>query len=257
MLDPSKYSPDRSIPAKIKRRLTLWHKAKPMLHMPQRGIVTFTFDDFPKSAAQHGMDILGKYDVSGTYYTCTGMLGHTNVMGEMYDEGDLDTLIKAGHEIGSHTHTHLDCAQVSRETVREEIETNLGALAQMTDASPRHFAWPYGETTKRNKAGMDDLITTARGILPGINRKGSDLMQLTSFELTPDQWTSERAAKAIETTARGGGWTIIFTHDVREACSPFGTMPKALEGLVRQARDAGLDILPMAEAYNQIQAEAA
>ncbi|MEM9054195.1 MAG: polysaccharide deacetylase family protein [Pseudomonadota bacterium] len=229
-----------------------------MAHTPRRGIVSFTFDDFPKSAAQYGMDILGQYDVSGTYYTCTGMQGHTNVMGEMYDEEDLESLIKAGHEIGSHTHSHLDCARVPYATVREEIETNQNALAEsQARVLARHFAWPYGETTVRNKTGLDDLIVTARGILPGINGKGSDLMQLTSFELTPDQWTTDRAAKAIETSARRGGWTIVFTHDVREACSPFGTTPKALRELVRLARDADVDILPMAGAYTQIEAEAA
>lgn len=257
MMDPSKYSPDRSLPAKIKRRLTYWRVAQPMAHTPARGIVSFTFDDFPKSAAQHGADVLASRDVSGTYYTCTGMRGHTNVMGQIYDIEDLDVLSAAGHEIGAHTHSHLDCSTVDPVTVRREIEQNLGRLQAMDQHQAiSHFAWPYGETTLKNKSNISDLVSTARGILPGINTKGSDLMQLGAFELTPDDWTTERAAKAIEQTARHGGWTIIFTHDVRQNPSPFGTKPEALKRLVNQSKDAGLDVLSMSAALAQIQTEA-
>lgn len=257
MLDPSKYSPDRSLPAKIKRRLTYWRAAKPMGHTPNRGIVSFTFDDFPKSAAEYGAEALASEDVPGTYYVCTGMRGHTNVMGEMYDEADLHALSAAGHEIGAHTHSHLDCSRVNAATVRSEIEQNLDGLDAMRQgAAVAHFAWPYGETTRENKGKIGDLVSTARGILPGINGKGSDLMQLGAFELTPDQWTTERAANAIERTARKGGWTIIFTHDVRRNPSPFGTTPEALKRLVKLSQDAGLDVLSMSAAYAQIQTEA-
>lgn len=258
MLDPSKYSPDRSLPAKIKRRLTYWRPAKPMAHTPKRGIVSFTFDDFPKSAAQYGADALVSADVRGTYYVCTGMRGHMNIMGQMYDAPDLETLALAGHEIGAHTHSHLDCSRVSAATVRGEIEQNLGDLKTLGQTQPiRHFAWPYGETTLDNKRKITDQVATARGILPGINSKGSDLMQLGAFELTPDAWTTMRAIKAIERTARKGGWTIIFTHDVQANPSPFGTTGEVLKRLVKASKDAGLDVLPVADAYAQIQVEGA
>ena len=254
MLDPSQYSPDRSFSAKIKRRLTYWQAARPMAQTPAQGIVSFTFDDFPKSAAQYGADVLARYDALGTYYACTGMREQTNIMGEMYGEDDLQKLSSMGHDIGLHTHSHLDCARVNSATVRDEIDQNIDGLNALNRIPlVSHFAWPYGETTHKNKSSIGDLVSTARGSLPGINRKGSDLMQLSAFELTPDDKTTERAASAIKQTARKGGWTIIFTHDVRPQPSPFGTTPDALEQLVKLSRDAGLHVLPISNAFSHIQ----
>jgi peptidoglycan/xylan/chitin deacetylase (PgdA/CDA1 family) len=141
-LDPSKYNPDRSFPAKIKRRLTLWRVAKPMPTTPRKGIISFTFDDFPKSAAQHGAEAMDMIGASATYYTCTGMAGHTNVMGDIFTADDIAPLIKAGHEIGTHTETHLDCARVDTETIRSEISTNAANLEAIIGKTPEpHFAW--------------------------------------------------------------------------------------------------------------------
>jgi peptidoglycan/xylan/chitin deacetylase (PgdA/CDA1 family) len=256
-LDPSKYNPDRSFPAKIKRRLTLWRVAKPMPTTPRKGIISFTFDDFPKSAAQHGAEAMDMIGASATYYTCTGMAGHTNVMGDIFTADDIAPLIKAGHEIGTHTETHLDCARVDTETMRSEISTNAANLEAIIGKTPEpHFAWPYGETHFSGKSSIGDIVSTARGILPGINRKGSDLMQLRSFELTPEDWTTDRASKAIEQAARSGGWVTIFTHDVRKDPSAYGTTPAALQRLAKQASDSGADVLNISAAYEKITGEA-
>ncbi|MEM7492296.1 MAG: polysaccharide deacetylase family protein [Pseudomonadota bacterium] len=254
MIDPSLYSPDRSLPAKLKRRLTYWRAAKPMRQTPRRGMISFTFDDFPKSAAQYGANALEDADAKGTFYTCTGMMGKTNLMGDMYNADDLEALASRGHEIAAHTHNHIDCGRVDPATVRSEICHNLAELqALKAPTNLPHFAWPYGETTLTNKTKINDLVCTARGILPGINKKGSDLMQLGAFELTPDQWTTKRAADAIEATAQKGGWTIIFTHDVRKNPSAFGTTPESVRHLAKQSRDAGLDILTMSEAFARLE----
>ena len=256
-LDPSKYTPDRSIPAKIIRRMTQWRTVKPMPVTPRTGIVSFTFDDFPKSAGQYGAEIMDGIGASATYYTCTGMAGHKNVMGEIFEADDLMPLIEAGHEIGTHTETHLDCSRVDANTIREEIETNTEHLTEILGEAPKlHFAWPYGETHIGGKRAVRSKIDTARGILPGTNRKGSDLMQLRSYELTPDDWTTDRAAKAIEDVATNGGWVTIFTHDVRSNPSPFGTTPDALKRLAKLSRDSGAQVMNMSEAYAQMMREA-
>lgn len=255
-LDPSKYTPDRSLAAKLKRRLTQWRAARPMPANPHQPIVTFSFDDFPKSAADYGADALAAIGATGTYYASTGMAGTRNLTGDLFTTSDLTMLAQAGHEIGAHTENHLDCAQASPARVRREIAVNQIKLAAMVPTHPaQNFAWPYGETQFRAKADIADLVTTARGILPGINRKGTDLMQLRAFELSPEDWTTARAAKAIETAAHTPGWVIIFTHDVRPNPSPFGTTPDALARLTRLAHDSGAQVLTMAGALAQIQTE--
>ena len=256
-LDPAEYAPDRSIPAKFIRRFTQWRTVKPMPVTPRNGIVSFTFDDFPKSAAQHGADAMDAIGASATYYTCTGMAGHRNVMGEIFEANDLRPLLEAGHEIGTHTETHLDCSRVDTKTIEQELEANTKNLTEILGEAPKsHFAWPYGETHVGGKNAARAKVDTARGILPGTNRTGSDLMQLRSYELTPDDWTTKRAAQAIEDVAQNGGWVTIFTHDVRRTPSPFGTTPDALRKLAKLSRDSGAQVLNMSEAYTQMMREA-
>jgi len=56
----------------ILRRLT---RAAPIRIDVPGGLVSFTFDDFPKSAALNGASILEKYQARRTFYGCLGMMG--------------------------------------------------------------------------------------------------------------------------------------------------------------------------------------
>jgi hypothetical protein len=46
-------------------------------------------------------------------------------------------------------------------------------------------------------------------------------------------------------------WLIVFTHDVEENASPYGCQPKELDRLIRLARSADLEILPVGSALAQ------
>jgi len=223
---------------------------------PQRAIISFTFDDFPRTAATYGAEALDHIGAKGTYYTCTGMAGMTNILGDMFTNEDIEALHTAGHEIAAHTHTHLDCGRATNKVVQSDVDQNLDVLSAIGQADVRHFAWPYGETQIAAKTDIANKVQTARGIMPGINRKGADMMQLRSMELTPDTWTAQRASKAIENVARTGGWLTIFTHDVRDTPSPFGVTPATLKSLARLAKDSGADVLTIGAAYDKIMAEA-
>ena len=75
------------------------------------GVVSFTFDDFPRSAWVNGGAILEKYDRRGTYYTAMGMAGTANNLGPLFDLDDLRAAHAHGHEIACHTYHHRDCAR--------------------------------------------------------------------------------------------------------------------------------------------------
>lgn len=253
MLDSSRYTPDRSYRAKVQRRVTQWRCVKPLEKTPREAIVSFTFDDFPRSAGEAGAAALEACDARGTYYVASSMARQTNVMGEMYGPDDLARLSKAGHEIAAHTHLHLDCSRVAPTQVADELNLNRDALSAFgVDGSVSQFAWPYGETSFEAKKALAGQVESARGILPGVNRKGADLMQLRAFELTPDAATEERASAGIRQAVKSGGWVIVFTHDVRDEPSPFGTRPEVLQALVQQARDSGARVLPVSEALQAI-----
>lgn len=247
------YQPDRSLVGKVRRRLTRWHVARPLEVAPRRSYVCFTFDDFPRSAADTGAEILDEAGARGCFYACTGMAGTRGHIGELFDERDITALTAAGHEIGAHTETHLDCARAAPKEVLADVDRNLVRLQAMGLSEPvRQFAWPYGETRAPLKTWLESRFDAVRGVLPGANRKGSDLMQLSAYELDADEASLDRAAAAIERAAREPAWLFVFTHDVRNAHSDWGTTPQALRRLVRLARDTGAELVTPSMALEAI-----
>lgn len=247
------YVPDRSLAAKIRRRLTRWQVAAPLSVQPRETYICFTFDDFPKSAGDTGAEILDEVGAKGGYYACTGMAGTTGTMGDLFDERDLAPLTAAGHEICAHTESHIDCARTSMKDVLIDIDTNLARLREMGHTLPvTQFAWPYGETSAGLKPALTTKFEAVRGILPGVNNKGADLMQLSAYELDADEASTARAAAAIEAAARNPTWLFVFTHDVRQNGSPWGTTPDSLRRLVRLARDTGANLVTPSRAVQEI-----
>lgn len=250
---PSTYQPNVSLLGKVQRRLTQWRTAQPMQNGPSKTIVSFTFDDFPRSAVENGATLLENAGARGTFYACSSVMDQTNDMGALFTKDDILSLIERGHEIGAHTHTHLDCAQADTKTALADIETNLEALKALGVTSEiTQFAYPYGETRTQLKSELKDRFQTARGVLSGLNKQGSDLMQLRSYELDSDPGNAQRALNAIKASAHTPAWITIFTHDVRDDHSPFGTSPKTLQSLISAAVDIDADILTMSQAYSKI-----
>ncbi len=255
-LDPVYYHPAQSLPARINRQLTQWKAVVPMPKTPDRPIVSFAFDDFPISAAENGTRALEDVNAKATFYVCSGLAGHTTMLGKMYTADTLIDLHKSGHDIAAHSHAHLDCGVANSRTIQVDLTQNLVALRDFIDASaPRHYAWPYGETQPEVKLALKDSMATARGMQAGINRKGSDMMQLRAYGITPDEQSVERAEQAIGKVSRTNGWVIIFTHDVCKTPSALGATPNTISYLAKLARDAGAEILTVSEAYRLLKTQ--
>ena len=59
------------------------------------------------------------------------------------DWRDVETLLRQGHEIGSHTMNHLDLGQLDNTRLQDEISRSYELLRERTGMA-RHFSWPYG-----------------------------------------------------------------------------------------------------------------
>ncbi len=245
------YSPARSISAKLQRRLIQWKAVAPLASSPASSLVSFTFDDFPKSAADTGADILEAVGARGTYYACSRFSGQSNIVGDLFDERDIAALAKAGHEIGSHTRGHIDCAQTPVEIALADIENGDADLAAMGGPAPiTQFAYPFGETRLALKRALKGRYRGARGVLFGMNQRGSDALQLRAIEIDADSSSHARAMNAIDYAARKPVWLVFFTHDVRASASPFGVTPSTLKQISIAVRDAGLPMATMSGAMD-------
>jgi peptidoglycan/xylan/chitin deacetylase (PgdA/CDA1 family) len=246
------YQPSRSLPARLERRVVQWRTAS-RLPGPRRPIVSFTFDDFPKSAGDTGADIVEGIGGRACFYACSSMAGIQTVSGEMFDSQDIAALTRAGHEIGGHTRSHLDCARAGLEDVLSDISGGIEDLRAMGLRDPvRQFAYPFGETGYGLKRALADRFDGARGILGGLNGPGNDRVQLRAVELDGDEDSLPRALSLLEEAMRRPAWMIVFTHDVRAKPGPWGVQPAILRKLAHAVRDAGAAVLTPSQAIDEI-----
>src|SRR6266404_852567 len=89
-----------------------------------RSIVSFTFDDFPKSAYRRGGEILSRYGARGTYYASFKLLGSTDATGEYFERADIEDLLGEGHELGCHTFSHRNHLLQRASLIRREFDQN-------------------------------------------------------------------------------------------------------------------------------------
>ena len=148
------YSADRSLKGKLRRRITRLQATRAAAADPPGPMVSICFDDAPVSAALEGARILQARGVKGTYFISMGLAGQDGPMGPNADAGQVRALMQAGHEIGCHTFSHLDCGQAPAGLAAGDVEQNLQALEALGAPEPQTFAYPYGDVSAPAKAAL-------------------------------------------------------------------------------------------------------
>lgn len=211
------------------------------------GVVSFTFDDFPRSAWTEGGAILEQHDCRGTYYAAMGLAGTENHLGPMFHSEDLRDIHARGHEIACHTFSHLDCSRAPAAEIAVEIDRNGAALSRGLDgAMPINFAYPYGAVSLAAKRALAPRFVACRGTGRGINHGAVDLADLLSTAIYDQTFDQAALRRLIDGNRERGGWLIFYTHDVRETPSDFGCTPLQLKAVVARAARAGA-VLPVGD----------
>jgi peptidoglycan/xylan/chitin deacetylase (PgdA/CDA1 family) len=211
-------------------------------------IVSFSFDDFPRTAYTVGGGILKGLGVRGTYYAAIGVMNTSNELGDLFRPEDLISLIADGHEVASHTFSHISCRSVSCSAFREEIEKGRRAIQEITGvADSGNFAYPFGDVTLKAKKAFGPHMISCRSIFPGFNGPNVDLNLLRANCLCGDLDKSEQVQKLILENNKRNSWLIFYSHDVRLRFSAFGCSPSLFELAVSFAVRQGSRILTIGE----------
>ena len=245
------YHADPSLKGKLRRRLVRMQSTRPAPAGPLRPMVSFSFDDAPSSAAQAGAQILQARGVRGTYFVCMGLAGQDGPMGRNLDAAEVRTLVGAGHEIGCHTFSHLDCGQAPPGLATGDVQQNLEALRAAGAPEPETFAYPYGDVSAPAKAALAGRFSLLRALHHGVIRQGSDLNQAPGVGIE-GPGAEEVVRGWLQRVLADPAWLIIYTHDVRENPSPFGCTPDALSRLLDEALEGGADVVTVAEGCRRI-----
>lgn len=230
----------RSPIAGARRRALCAFARREVLIPSDRPLISFSFDDFPRTALTIGGSILRDAGACGTYYTAPGLENTLNDLGPQFRREDLVDLLAAGHELASHTYSHTSARTTNIGRYFDEVEKGYRVLTETLGLkASRQFAYPYGEVTFRVKRTVAPNMESCRGIWPGLNGPRVDLNLLRANHLYGDidQLAIPRAL--IHENAKRRSWLIFYTHDVRPNPSPFGCTPTFLERVVHLAVESG------------------
>jgi peptidoglycan/xylan/chitin deacetylase (PgdA/CDA1 family) len=221
---------------------------RPFLINSRQPLISFTFDDFPRSALLAGGSILGRFGLAGTYYASLGIMGDETLSGQIFVERDLTTLIEQGHELGCHTFSHRDSWDTDTAEFENAIIENRAALRRLLpDAEFKSFSYPISPPRPMTKAMVANYFSCCRAGGQTLNVGEADLNQLSAYFLEKSRNVAQEVKHLIDRNRRVRGWLIFATHDISDHPTPFGCTPDFFEQVVEYAASSGARILPVAK----------
>ena len=191
-------------------------------------MVSFTFDDLPKSAATTGAASLEAHGARGTFYVSGGLVGVETPEWPAGDADDVLSLYRRGHEIGCHTFSHQRASDLDVASLANEIMRNRGTSARWTPRSKTEtFAYPVTATDRL--AGSSQL----KDPVPDLpqhrawhqQRRQSICNSFGAVPLIDGQMDRDGIDRAFDEAETNNGWLIFYGHDVAERPSPWGCSP--------------------------------
>ncbi len=179
--------------------------------------ISVTFDDGWSSGKENGTEILSEMgDMKATYYINPGLLNTPEVM----TEDDIRQLISQGHQIGSHTNTHIDITSYEPDYVRSEMIKSNDFLHSL-GIQQIDFASPYGKYDYNVMDQVMALHTSHRGTEKGINTKHNlDKSTLKGLFIRKDT-TDAELREYVSRTKETNGWLILIYHKIEASDSKF------------------------------------
>lgn len=209
------------------------------------GVVSFTFDDFPESAAV-GAELLEQRAWRGTFYLSTGNVGKETDFGPIASFDLANKLHTAGHEIGDHTHTHIRCRKAKKSVLRRELDNSAAILRPAYGG--RNFALPYGDYDSAALNVLSGRFDTIRTTTQGINAQRKDLNTLKANPIYGST-DLEAVAALLDETRTNNGWLIFYTHDVRARHSQHGCTPQQFDAVLALVAARGLPVKTVSGVY--------
>lgn len=235
------------------RRTSALFFRRPFLIETQVPLISFSFDDFPRSALQVGGMILNRYGLAGTYYASLGLMGTETVSGRIFDSTDLALLCDHGHELGCHTFSHCDSWHTKTKLFERSIVENRLALRRALPKTEfRSFSYPISSPRPLTKKRTAKYFLSCRCGGQTFNTGVTDLNLLAAYFLEKTKERIEPVREIINRNRDARGWLIFATHDITANPSPFGCTPEFFEEVVRCAVASGARILPVSEALQSI-----
>ena len=215
--------------------------------------ISFTYDDFPRSALHIGGAILSQFGVRGTYYASFGLMGTHAPTGLICLPDDAKRVLAEGHELGCHTFSHCDSWETIPEVFEASIIENRRALDELVPgASFESLAYPIAGPRHDTKRRMEKYFRCCRAGGQTYNVGNVDLNLLKAYFLEKSRENIDSVKQLIDKNAGACGWLIFATHDISKDPTPYGCTPSFFQAVVKYSVESGARILPVARVLDRI-----
>ena len=179
---------------------------RPFVIGTDRPLISFTFDDFPRSALLTGGVILESFGVAGTYYASLGLMGREAPTGPIFLAKDLEPLLAQGHELGCHTFTHSHAWNTRPNDFENDVIRNQRALRELVPkASFKTLSYPIGVPRARTKRRIEKYFACCRCGGQKFNVGEIDLNYLSAFFLEQSRDDPQSIKNLIDQNRRASG----------------------------------------------------
>lgn len=221
---------------------------------PARPVVSFTFDDAPRTSWTHGAPILETAGGRGTYYLAGGLIEAGRPELALLSPDEAADLAARGHELGCHTFSHPKLAAMPQKALAADLDRNAAFLAAFDErTTPRNFAVPFAMATPLRQQLLRARFRTSRGGRPGINRGPTDLHYLSAVELRESFLDATGIEAWLDDLERSPGWLILFTHHIADnPAGGFGVSEKTFASVVGSVARRGFAMLGVDAALDRL-----
>jgi len=194
--------------------------------------VVLTFDDGPDPKyTPQILEILSAYDAPAVFFLIgSKVLEHPEIARRIVAEG---------HEIGVHTYSHPNLANISPLRLRLELHATQQLLAEVTGTNTRLFRAPYGLDKDPNTIGEANALRTILSegyVVVGIEHDSFDWARRGVPDIT----------EALVTSFSDKGGGVALLHD---GGGDRSQTVDALPNIIASARQQGFEIVSLTSLY--------
>ena len=181
-------------------------------------VISISFDAaWGNEDTQQLIDILDKYQVKATFFVVGGWVDN-------FPES-VKALSDAGHEVMNHSNTHPHMTQLSKEKMKEELETCSQKIESVTGVKPTLFRAPYGDYN-------NDVVQAMR-------EAGCYTIQ---WDVDSLDWKDLPASEITQrVTGKVKPGSIVLFHNAAKHT------PEALPGILEKLQGEGYQFVPISQ----------
>jgi len=209
---------------------------------PARPRVSISFDDGWASEYYIAVPMLAEFGYKATFNIVSDWVDKPGFQGDHMTSYQLAKLAEAGHEIGSHSRTHVDVTQAadkySQVVASRKALDGLGFKAT-------GFAPPMGVFDETVLALVSANYDYMRTVEKGLNKEPYDRYALRAMVVT-NQTTQDQIRAWVELSAAEGSWLILVYHRFAiEATGEVFTTPEEFRETLEYLSDMDADVQPL------------